>query len=132
MRYTKFLKFLDKLDPGKFFDVVDGATPGHSLKLFKRRVRQDVGKYKFGNRVCNEWNGLSWLAEVVMADSLVTFKAKLDHHLRNVRGLFKQWLFPCLLPSLILQNMLGGNTVNRKTINTSNRRHVCLQILFVS
>ena len=24
--------------------------------------------------------------EVVMAGSLVTFKAKLDHHLRNVRG----------------------------------------------
>ena len=77
-------KGLDKLDPGSFFDVVDGATRGHSLKLFKRRVRLDVGKYKFGNRVCDEWNGLA--EDVVMAGSLVTFKAKLDHHLRNVRG----------------------------------------------
>ena len=50
---------LNKLDPGRFFDVVDGATRGHSLKLFKRRVRLDVGKYKFGNRVCDEWNGLA-------------------------------------------------------------------------
>ena len=77
-------KGLDKLDAGRFFDVVDGATRGHSLKLFKRRVRLNVGKYKFGNRVFDEWNGLA--EDVVMAGSLVTFKAKLDHHLRNVRG----------------------------------------------
>ena len=63
--------------------MVDDATRGYSLNLFKRRVRLVVGKYKFVNRVCDEWNGL---AEEVMADSLVTFKAKLDHHLRNVRG----------------------------------------------
>ena len=43
-----------------------------------------MGKYKFGNRVCDEWIGLA--EGVVMAGSLVTFKAKLDHHLRNVRG----------------------------------------------
>ena len=54
------------------------------MKLFKRRVRLDVGKYKFGNRVCDEWNGFA--EDVVMAGSLVIFKAKLDHHLRNVRG----------------------------------------------
>ena len=46
-----------------------------------------MGKYKFGNRVCDEWNGLA--DDVVMVGSLVTFKAKLDHHLRNVWGLFK-------------------------------------------
>ena len=43
-------KGLDKL--GRFFDVEDGATRGHSLKLFKRRVRLDVEKYKFGNTPC--------------------------------------------------------------------------------
>ena len=53
------------------------------MKLFKRRVRLDVGKYKFGNRVRDEWNGLA--EGVVIAGSLVTFKAKFDHHLRNVR-----------------------------------------------
>ena len=75
---------MDKLDPGRFFDVADGATRRHVLKLFKRRVGLDVRKYKFGNRVCDEWNGLA--EDVVMAGSLVTFKAKLDHHLRNVKG----------------------------------------------
>ena len=49
---------------------------------FKKSL--DVRKYKFGNRVCDEWNGLA--EDVVMASSLVTFKAKLDHHLRNVSG----------------------------------------------
>ena len=75
--------------------MVDGATRGHSLKLFKRRVRLDVGKY---NRVCDEWNGLA--EDVVMAGCLVTFKAKLDHHLRNVRGVCLSCGFsPCLLSS---------------------------------
>ena len=67
---------------GRFFDVVDGATRGHSLKLFEREVRLDVGRYKFGNRVCDEWNGLA--EGVAIADTLVTFKVKLNHHLRNV------------------------------------------------
>ena len=56
---------------------------GHSFKLFKR-VSLDVGKYMFGNRVCNEWNLL--IEDVVSVGSLNTFKAKLDHHLKNVRG----------------------------------------------
>ena len=59
-------------------------TRGHSYKLFKKRVSLDVGRFNFGNRVCNEWNMLS--EDVVSAGSLNTFKAKLDHHLRIVRG----------------------------------------------
>ena len=31
-----------------------GVTRGHSFKLFKKRVSLDVGRYKFGNRVCND------------------------------------------------------------------------------
>ena len=53
---TRFL-WADLIEVYKIFDVVDGATRGHSSKLFKRRVRLDVAKYKFGNRVCDEWNG---------------------------------------------------------------------------
>ena len=57
---------------------------GHSFKLFKKGVSLDVERYKFGNKVCNEWNLLT--EDVVSAGSLNTFKAKLDHHLRNVKG----------------------------------------------
>ena len=31
---------------------------GHSFKLFKKRVRLDVARFSFGNRVCTEWNRL--------------------------------------------------------------------------
>ena len=80
----KIFNGLDSLDPGRFFVRDVGVTRGHSFKLFKKRVSLDVGRYKFGNRVCNEWNLLT--EDVVSAGSLNTFKAKLDHHLRNVRG----------------------------------------------
>ena len=59
-------------------------TRGHSFKLFKKRVHLDVGRSKFGNKVCNVWNLLT--EDVVSAGLLNTFKAKLDHHLRNVKG----------------------------------------------
>ena len=80
----KIFNGLDSLDPGRFFVRDVGVTRGHSYKLFKKRVSLDVGRFKFGNRVCNEWNMLS--EDVVSAGSLNTFKAKLDHHLRIVRG----------------------------------------------
>ena len=42
-----------------FFQVVrDDGRKGHSFKLFKRRYRLDVGRFKFANPVCEEWNGL--------------------------------------------------------------------------
>ena len=63
------------------------VTRGHSYKLFKKRVSLDVGRYKFGNRVCKEWNLLTELTEdMVSAGKLNNSKARLDHHLRNVRG----------------------------------------------
>ena len=80
----KIFSGLDSLNAERFFVWEVGMTRGHIYKLYKRRVRLDVGKYGFGSRVCNEWNLLT--EDVVSAGSLITFKAKLDHHLRNVRG----------------------------------------------
>ena len=31
---------------------------GHSFKLFKKKYRLNVGKFKFASRVCEEWNRL--------------------------------------------------------------------------
>ena len=94
----KIFNGLDNLDSGRFFVRDVGVTRGHSFKLFKKRVNLDVGRYKFGNRVCNEWNLLT--EDVVSAGSLNTFNAKLDHHLRNARGLLKHLCFFPLLPSM--------------------------------
>ena len=53
----KILRGFENLDPDRFFQVVgDGVRRGHSFKLFKKRYRLDVGKFKFASRVCEEWN----------------------------------------------------------------------------
>ena len=87
------------LDPEKFFQVVrDDGRRGHNFELFKRRYRLDVGQFKFANRVCEEWNGLD--DDVVEVGSVNAFKRKLDHHLRNVRGIFKHLLFSLLIMAI--------------------------------
>jgi hypothetical protein len=77
---------LDCIDSGSMFDLSVANRRGHDLKLFKKGFRLDVGKFKFSNRVCDEWNLLT--NRIVKAESLNIFKARLDHHLRNVRGYF--------------------------------------------
>ena len=72
------------VSPNQIIIIIIITTRGHSLKLFKKRVSLDAGRKQFGNRVCNEWNLLT--EDVVSAGSLNTFKTKLDHHLRNIRG----------------------------------------------
>ena len=64
----------------------DDGRRGHSFKLFKRRHRLDVGRFRFANQVCEEWNGLD--EEVVAVGSVNAFKMKLDNHLRNISGYF--------------------------------------------
>jgi len=65
----------------KFFERCVGCTGRHDLKLFKKRVKLDVGKFSFVNRVCDEWNKLpEW---VVNLESMNEFKGNLDHYLRE-------------------------------------------------
>ena len=81
----KILRGFENLDPDMFFQVVgDGVRRGHIFKMFKKRYRLDVGKFKFASRVCDEWNRLG--DGIVSAGTVNVFKMRLDHHLRNVRG----------------------------------------------
>jgi len=67
-----------------FFQRGVGYTRGHGRKLFKNRVNLDVGKFNFGNRVCDEWNKQpGW---VINVESMNNFKGNLDHYLRENRG----------------------------------------------
>ena len=71
-----------------------------------------------------------------MAYSLVTFKAKLDHHLSIMLGVcLSCGFFPCLLPSWILLDMLDGSTVIRycQTIfsNFSNLNFIKIEFNFI-
>ena len=77
----------------------DGTTGqhGHSLELNKKRVRLDVAKFFFSNKVVSEWNILQD-EDIILGRSLAGFKWKsgskrksgfkwkLDRRLRNKRG----------------------------------------------
>ena len=53
-------------------------TRGHGWKLLKPRAVTLARRSSFSVRIINDWNALP--AEVVSAETLSTFKARLDHH----------------------------------------------------
>ena len=59
----------------------------NSIKLYKERFRLEIGRNRFANRICDEWNHLR--IDVISASSLNMFKDRLDHQLRQIRGLDK-------------------------------------------
>ena len=65
----KILKGYENIDQEMFFDMSN--LRGHSLKLNKKRVRLDVAKFCFSNRVVNEWNILD--EEIISGCSLAGF-----------------------------------------------------------
>ena len=84
--------------------VGDGVRRGHSFKLFKKRYRLDVGKFKFASRVCEEWNRLG--DGVVSAGTVNVFKTRLDHHFEEREGVFiSVCFFPLPMPMAIHDNI---------------------------
>ena len=72
----KILRGFENLDPDRFFQVIgDGARRGHRSR----------------SRVCEEWNRLE--DGIVSTGTVNVIKTRLDHHLRNVRGIYKRLLF---------------------------------------
>jgi ribonucleases P/MRP protein subunit RPP40 len=80
----KILHKMEKVKEGDFFTMDTGRGRGHSLKLYKKRVRLDAAKFSFGNRVCTEWNRLP--DAIVTASSINVFKNRLDNYLGKTRG----------------------------------------------
>jgi len=57
------------------------VTRGNDMRLEKSRVKYDLRKFTFSNRVVNTWNSLpNW---VVSANTTNTFKARLDKFWHN-------------------------------------------------
>jgi len=81
------------------------------------RVKLDVGKFSFGNRVCDEWNRLpEW---VVNVESVNKLKGKWDHYLRENRGnnqvrLILSSLEPFALSCILLIVTVLGKLSNEK------------------
>jgi len=85
LKVYKIINGLEDVLEKDFFLRDQGGRRGHSFKLFKKRVRLDIAKYSFANRVCNSWNNLP--KHVVEAPSINIFKNRLDNYLKNTLGL---------------------------------------------
>jgi len=67
-----------------FFRRNESGRKGHTHKLFRTRVRLDVAKFSFRNRICEQWDHLP--GDVVSSSSLNIFKGILDNNLRTIGG----------------------------------------------
>ena len=78
----KIVKGIDKVDKNIFFAFADNSrVRGHKYKLVKRHSKLDIRKQFFSNRVINDWNSLP--DEVVAADTVNCFKARLDNYIKS-------------------------------------------------
>ncbi len=68
-----------------FFQMADTSRlRGHSVKLKKERLRLDLRKLTFSQRVVNMWNGLP--ADIVTAPTAKVFKKLLEAHFKRLPG----------------------------------------------
>ena len=73
-----------KTYPEDFFTFSERMGRINSMKMYKKRVNSDLGKYSFIFRVVDPWNALP--NEIVTAKDEFSFKNKLDYYLRGGRG----------------------------------------------
>ena len=81
----KIMHGLTNLSPEDFFSFSTSGLRGHGYKLFKPRVRTDIGKFSFSCRVVDLWNALP--DEVVDAVSINSFKNQIDYLIKYGWGL---------------------------------------------
>ena len=72
----KFLKKINQTGEHLFSLAKNTALRGHPMKLDKKYAATSIRAHFFSNRVVNAWNSLP--SDAVSANSVVTFKAKID------------------------------------------------------
>ncbi|MCQ7056700.1 reverse transcriptase domain-containing protein, partial [Clostridioides difficile] len=77
----KILKGFDDVRKENLFNLNENnVTRNNGLKLVGKRFNTNISKNYYTNKVINSWNSLP--AEVVAADSINSFKNRLDKHLK--------------------------------------------------
>ena len=80
----KIINDKGKTYPNDFFTFSKRTGRKNTMKLYKKRVNSDLGKYSFAFRVVEPWNALP--NEIVTANDEISFKCKLDYYLGEGRG----------------------------------------------
>lgn len=75
----KILTGKERVDATNFFEYATTSLRGHPLKVCKKRSRLQLRQNFFSQRVVDAWNNLP--RSVVCAETVNSFKSRLDHHL---------------------------------------------------
>ena len=79
----KIINNIDRVNVRHFFQTVDNRTTrGHPHKLYKHHAKKDCRRKFFTLRIINTWNSLP--TSVVTADTITTFKNRLDAHWKDI------------------------------------------------
>ena len=77
----KILHNKSPIQPEDLFTMRQRQTRGYEFTVFKERCNTDIRMRFFSNRITDEWNSLP--SDVVCAQSIDAFKAKLHDHLKD-------------------------------------------------
>lgn len=78
---------LERLKQEEFFIIDQTTTTSSTLKIYKQRLRSDIRKYWFPNRVVHECKNRP--REAVIANSVNRFKNRIDPMIRKVGGIYE-------------------------------------------
>ena len=81
----KIMKDLSKVNKHSIFERnTSTRTRGHNLKLTKQRVKTDIRKFTFSQRVVNQWNALT--SDAIESKTINEFKGHLRRLLPRTTG----------------------------------------------
>ncbi len=72
----KCVEGIEKIDVNEYVIPSQSTLRGHSKKLYKKRLKNDVKKYSFPDREICKWNELTEV--VVCVKSIHSFKENYD------------------------------------------------------
>ena len=79
----KIVNGLEDIDSERFFTFNDNLTRGHLFKISKPSINKSLRLNMFPVRSIDNWNNLS--EDIVLSDSVASFKTKLDKYWSHKR-----------------------------------------------